>query len=156
MGVLDQGLFVNPPGNNWPLAAITAAQTRIEPGQCAKLDGSASIDPDGSPLTYRWSVSEAPLGAHPRIEGATESIARACPDSPGLYVVRLKVNDGLVDSVAAQVSIRAYHSDLDPDEGGGGPMNCAVGAGGGPGLLALMAALPVGLLIALRRRGLLA
>src|SRR5262249_34183898 len=48
------------------------------------LDGRASFDPDGDPLTYVWS------GSFGTVSGALASVSLA----PGSYVITLTVQDG--------------------------------------------------------------
>jgi len=67
------------------------------------LDGSASSDPDGNPLTYKWS---APVG----ITLNSTSAAKPTFTAPEVtvntdYTISLVVNDGIVDSPADQVKI---------------------------------------------------
>ncbi|MDP3912981.1 MAG: PKD domain-containing protein, partial [Bacteroidota bacterium] len=67
------------------------------------LDGSASTDPDGDPLTYKWT---APTG----ITLSSLSAAKPTFTAPAVtvntnYVFTLVVNDGKVDSPADQVTI---------------------------------------------------
>ena len=75
------------------------------------LDGSASSDPDGDPLTYEWTWDGggAATGANPTVTLAV-----------GTTVVTLVVNDGAVDSAPATVRITVNHAppvaDAGPDQ----------------------------------------
>ena len=51
------------------------------------LDGSASFDPDGSSLTYRWVVSGTTIGA------LTGALTTATISAPGTYLVTMEVTD---------------------------------------------------------------
>ena len=81
------------------------------------MDGSASTDPDGNPLTYKWT---APAGI--TLSSATD--ARPTFTAPSVivntsYTLTLKVNDGLVDSPADQVVITIKTSNTAPVANGG-------------------------------------
>jgi uncharacterized protein (TIGR03437 family) len=69
-----------------PPNAIAGPDRRVLPGTPVTLDGSASFDPDGQPLTYQWQLAS----------GATASTAQTTftPTILGFYVSRLTVNDG--------------------------------------------------------------
>jgi hypothetical protein len=54
------GSFVVP---NLPPTASAGADRVISAGNTARLDGRASFDPEGAPLTYRWRVKDAPYGS---------------------------------------------------------------------------------------------
>lgn len=64
-----------------------------ETGAIVNFDGTASIDPDGDDLTYRWDLGDGTLadGAMP-----THTYSAA-----GSYTVTLIVNDGELDSATA-------------------------------------------------------
>ena len=58
------------------------------------LDGTASSDPDGDPLTFAWSVLSRPVGSTAEITSPNSAIASFTPDLEGAYVVQLAVSDG--------------------------------------------------------------
>ncbi len=85
--------------NASPKAYITAPASAA-PGEKIRFDGSASIDPDGKLIRYRWLIDKKRKGGGPIIE---QSFSR-----PGLYPVRLIVEDdgpGLCTSDQADHSI---------------------------------------------------
>ena len=83
--------------NRAPVAEIGLDLTAW-PGQTVTLNGTASADPDGDPLTYLWSQVSGEAVA---LSGNTSSSATfTAPDRPGgsLLVFRLSVSDGLLSS----------------------------------------------------------
>src|SRR5262249_1576140 len=78
--------------NRPPIANAGADQT-VYATQVVTLDGSASSDPDGQPLTYRWSFVSRPAGSIASLTDAASVRPTFVPDRDGDYVVRLVVND---------------------------------------------------------------
>jgi hypothetical protein len=56
--------------NRPPIVAFTV--TRI--GEFVRLDGSASYDPDGLALTYKWSIDGASLTSTAQVAEVKESV----------------------------------------------------------------------------------
>jgi hypothetical protein len=54
------GSFLVP---NLPPTASAGSDRVISSGNTARLDGRASFDPEGAPLTYRWRAKDAPYGS---------------------------------------------------------------------------------------------
>jgi hypothetical protein len=69
------------------------------------LNGSASSDADGDPLTYKWVMLLKPAGSFAEIINDTSPSPSFNPDALGDYVAQLIVNDGLGDSLPSTVTI---------------------------------------------------
>jgi hypothetical protein len=80
-----------------------------------KLDGSASSDPDGDTLRYRWELVSRPTGSvldDADISGRTTATASFTADVVGAYVFKLTVRDGALvgDSVTLpEITLGAIH-----------------------------------------------
>ncbi len=72
-----------------------------------QLNGSGSTDPDGDPLTFRWTLVTKPAGSTATLTGPTTVTPTFVPDVAGTYSVQLIVNDGKVDSAPTTVTITA-------------------------------------------------
>jgi hypothetical protein len=95
--------------NSAPVADAGPPQT-IHAGDPVYLDGSASSDVDGNPLTYLWSFVSQPAGSGAILSGETTAIPNFVADEPGDYVIQLVVNDGWVDSAPDTVTISTWNS----------------------------------------------
>jgi len=71
----------------------------------ANLDGSASSDPNSDSLTYLWTMTSKPIGSTALLSSTTSVNPTFVVDLVGDYVVELKVNDGMTDSLADSVVI---------------------------------------------------
>ena len=76
----------------------------------ARLDGSASSDPDGDPLTYQWTLSTKPAGSAATLSGPTAVNPTFVVDKPGTFVASLTVKDGALMSPPDTVTITTANS----------------------------------------------
>lgn len=79
-------------------------------GDTVNLDGSGSTDANFDVLTYSWSFESLPAGSLSELSDPTSVELSFLGDMPGTYVVKLVVNDGLLDSDEDSVSIKAISS----------------------------------------------
>src|SRR3989441_742658 len=97
---------VNITPNHPPVANAGPDQTSgVFVGDAVLLDGSASSDPDRQPLTYTWSLLAVPAGSTAELSSPNAANPAFVADKPGAYIARLTVNDGVVDTAPADVSI---------------------------------------------------
>jgi hypothetical protein len=85
---VDIGAYEYQYTNRAPVADAGADRTVTADASCraiVALDGGASSDPDGDPLTFTWT------GSFGTVSGSTASVSLA----PGTYVIALTVRDGL-------------------------------------------------------------
>ena len=95
---------------NRPPAANAGPDQTVNTGQTVTLNGSASSDPDGNPLTYAWTFVSRPTGSAATLTGATTVNPSFVADRFGSYTARLVVNDGLVASAADDVIVSTQNS----------------------------------------------
>ena len=79
-------------------------------GQRADLNGNGSYDPNGDPLTYKWSFVYKPANSTTELNAPRTVNPNFLPDLAGTYVVSLIVNDGQVDSDPSTLSITVVSS----------------------------------------------
>jgi Putative Ig domain/PKD domain len=87
-----------------PVANAGPNQAVAAPG-LVQLDGSASTDADGDPLTYRWSLLTVPAGSVAVLNNPAAVRPTFTADVAGTYIAQLIVNDGTFDSVPSTVTI---------------------------------------------------
>ena len=95
---------------NYPPVANAGPNQTVHVTDVVQLDGTASSDQDGDPLTYRWSFASVPTGSHAAINNTSAAKPTFSVDRPGSYVVQLIVNDGKVDSNPSTVTITTVNS----------------------------------------------
>lgn len=91
--------------NYVPVARAGSNQTLMA-GDTANLFGYGSSDANGDPLTYSWTLSSKPAGSGASLSATTLNTPFV-PDLPGIYVIRLIVNDGKVNSSPSTMTITA-------------------------------------------------
>ena len=105
-----------------PVANAGPDQGGKAPGSLVTLDGSASTDGDGDPLTYSWTLLTKPAGSAAVLSGANTVNPTFTVDRAGDYTAQLIVNDGTVDSAPNNVIISTVNvapvANAGPDQGG--------------------------------------
>ena len=123
------GLGVKPFGKNRAPTADAVA-IRSLGGGTIKLDGSASSDPDGDSLRYRWTFTSRPAGSaltDADIQDSTTALASFKADVSGTYGVRLVVRDGLAwDSAQLSGIVVKLLEDHDPIDDRAAPQRGAL------------------------------
>lgn len=112
------------PDRQQPIARVSPESLTKVLGAIVQFDGRGSESPDGSTLTYTWTVVDTPLGS--TVERLTEveedgSVVRLTPDLTGPYVLQLVASSPYRDSDPVQVTVEIqaavvpYTSQVTPD-----------------------------------------
>lgn len=93
--------------DNVPPLADAGVNRQVKIGESVLLDGSNSTDADGDPLTFAWSLVGSPAGSSAMIADQDAAMASITPDVEGMYQIRLIVNDGMLGSNPALLTLIA-------------------------------------------------
>jgi PKD repeat protein len=107
--LLNQG-----PGRNRPPVANAGGPYSGTAGVPLELDGSASADPDGEPLTFSWELGDGASGSGSNLVHTYSN--------PGLYDVVLSVRDRFItslDSTTASITSGALRARVFPTKASG-------------------------------------
>jgi LmbE family N-acetylglucosaminyl deacetylase len=101
VGLSEVEAWGSAPEDN-PLAVVGGAQS-VASGQSVSLDGSASSDPEGQPLTYKWTQTAGPTVT---LAGATTAKPTfTAPTGPASLAFSLTVSNGARNSTAATTAV---------------------------------------------------
>lgn len=79
---------------NTPPVCDAGGDKSVFLGDSVTLNGTASIDPDGDPLSFAWSIYSLPDASGVTIDDDGSGIATFVPDVAGVFEVQLTVSDG--------------------------------------------------------------
>lgn len=114
------------PGNSAPVANAGPDQA-VQAGATVTLDGSASNDVDGNPLTYQWTLVSVPAGSTAKLLNPTNVMPTFVADKTGQYVAQLLVNDGKVTSTQDTVTITTTGGNTAPVANAGPDQSVSAG-----------------------------
>ena len=91
-------------GNVRPVADAGSNQI-AQVGQAIVLDGTASHDANGDPLSYEWALLFKPVNSAAALGNVAQAKATLTCDVPGTFVAQLIVSDDELDSVPATTTV---------------------------------------------------
>ena len=92
-------------GSNVPPTANAGSDQVVNEGVTVQLDGSASSDFDGDPLTFQWTQTQGPTVELSSLSNSEPTFNAPDVDENTLFEFQLTVNDGTFDSVPDFVSV---------------------------------------------------
>ena len=114
---------INIQQGNLPPVADPGQDRSVFINSTACLDGSGSYDPEGHGISYSWAIIHAPSSSHAQLD--YDYVIDPCfiPDVAGDHVIQLIVNDGVLNSIARTVTLRAV-ADVLPIADAGIDISC--------------------------------
>jgi hypothetical protein len=107
---------------NRPPVAAAGEDVIVQVNVTVQLDGSASYDPEGKTLNFRWELLARPPSGTNGLEPIRGARVELTPDASGGWVVGLTVSDGELaserDVVRVWALVRACETDEDCEDDG--------------------------------------
>ncbi len=145
----DGGVVLGP---QLPVAVVTPETADLRLNEVVVLNGSASYDPEGEPLTFEWLVVTRPAASAATFFGGVGLKTQLQPDAPGTWEVglvvstpdgrhspralsRLQVAGPLVDAGVPLDAGHALDAGTPPTLDAGSPPTLDAGTGAGTDLL---------------------
>jgi len=94
--------------SNRPPAAVAPRFKTNRVFDSVRVDGNASSDPEGMPLTYHWNLINQPAGSNVSLYDTTSPETYFTPEIAGVYELGLVVNDGTRNSPMARVDVNVF------------------------------------------------
>ena len=110
-----------------PVANAGSDQSGSE-GATITLNGGASYDPKGRPITYLWTLVDKPAGSAATLSAMDIASPTFTGDVRGTYVANLVVNNGVNNSNADAVTVTVTGDDHAPTSNAGPDQLSAHGA----------------------------
>ena len=85
-------------GGNLPPVAKAGDDLSADLGDKISLDGSSSFDPEGSSLTYSWTILSQPPSSASVLTSPNSASSEIVIDKAGTYKMMLTVSDGILNS----------------------------------------------------------
>lgn len=100
-----QIVTISVPENRPPKASIGEVVRQVSAGDIITFYGSASKDPEGNELLYRWHLQYKPKTSQATLTASDQASSSFLVDVDGLYSIQLIVNDGEFDSEPVTVNV---------------------------------------------------
>ncbi len=92
--------------NSVPVAHAGPLQN-VTKGMLVTLNGGASTDANGDPMTFLWSLTTKPTGSAAALSNPTSARPDFTADVSGIYVASLVVSDGKASSAPVAVTVKS-------------------------------------------------
>ena len=107
----DAGAFEFP---NAPPVANAGANQTVSTNQLVTLNGTQSIDLEGAPLTFQWTIVSQPAGSSINLSAPNTASSSFTALVAGQYTFQLVVNDGQFASAPSTVVVTAVGTNQAP------------------------------------------
>lgn len=97
--------------HNFAPSAIAPRYASARVAENVILDASASIDPEGQPVSFEWTLASEPAGSNIVLSGQNSDTLQFTPTVAGSYEVELIVSDGDRSSPTARSSVSVFEAD---------------------------------------------
>jgi len=89
------------------LVANAGSPQNVATNSLVMLDGSASVDPNGTTLTFSWQFTSKPVGSGAVLSNSTSIKPTFTADVEGSYSISLVITDGKTNSSTSSVVVVA-------------------------------------------------